>query len=166
MRKARMTARFLLGFLVFAFVGALAPSPSRAQTYPGPASPSEARIYFYREVGSYMHPRWTGVFLNDEKVGDLGPGTYFHRDVAPGTYKVGVDSDVPYPDQYRTVTLAPGGTIFIRVYNVEGYGVTFSVSGGGRGGAFMTASQPSVFGNMVVDPVTAAREMAGLQQRN
>jgi hypothetical protein len=132
---------------------------SWAQTFPGPSSPAMARIYFYRTVETNQVTRWTSVWLNDAKLGDLGERSYFYRDVQPGTYKVGVSSDVPYPDQYQTVTAPAGSTTFIRVFNVPGYGIQFKP--GGRYGAPQMYA-PSVFGNRMVDPVTAERDMVGL----
>ena len=104
--------------------------------------------------------RWTGVFLNDEKIGNLGERSYFYRDVQPGSYKIGVSSDVPYPDQYRDVTVAPNSTTFIRVFFVPGYGIQFN---GGSLNSPPSIYQPSVFGNRVMDPDVARREMAGLE---
>jgi Protein of unknown function (DUF2846) len=152
------TRNFLL-LMVFGIVSSatLAAGEGTA-SLPGPASQTLARIYFYREVGSYLFPRWTSVSLNDDKVGDLGPGTYFYRDVQPGTYRVGVNSDVPYPDQYRTVTVSANTATFIKIYNVPGYGVTYNIGGGSA-----SVYTPTVFGNLVADPLAARREMMGLK---
>jgi hypothetical protein len=136
-------------------------STARAQapSFPGPASPSLARLYFYRTVESNQVTRWTSVWLNDAKAGDLGENSYFFRDVPPGTYKVGVSSDVPYQDQYHDVTVTPNSTIFIRVFNVPGYGI--QVNGGGLNSP-PSIYAPSVFGNRAMDPAVAQHEMAGL----
>jgi hypothetical protein len=72
------------------------PPGAIAFSLPGPASPRMARIYFYRDRGNYLTLTWTTVWLNDTKIGSSGPGNFFYRDVQPGTYTVGVDSDVPY----------------------------------------------------------------------
>ena len=146
---------FALALLVFAVVAPAA----RAQDFPGPSSPSLARLYFYRLVETNQVTRWTGVFLNDQKIGDLGERSYFFRDVQPGTYNVGVSSDVPYPDQYQTVTVAPDSTTFIRVFYVPGYGIQFR---GGGMNSTPSLYQPTVFGNRVTDPAVARREMTGL----
>jgi Protein of unknown function (DUF2846) len=65
-----------------------------------------ARIYFYRDRGNYLTLTWTTVWLNGTKIGSSGPGNFFYRDVQPGTYTVGVDSDVPNVDQYRRITVS------------------------------------------------------------
>lgn len=146
---------FALALLAIAFVA----TPALAQNFPGPSSPGMARIYFYRLVESNLPTRWTGVFIDDRKVGDLGERQYFFRDVPPGTYKISVTSDVPYEHQYNTVTVAPNSTAFIRVFFVPGYGV--QVYPGGLGSP-PQIYQPSVFGNRVMNPVRAEEEMTGL----
>ncbi|MGH6980556.1 MAG: DUF2846 domain-containing protein, partial [Stellaceae bacterium] len=98
MRGFALAAALLLAFVA---------SGATAQTMSGPTSPAQARLYFYRGADPGVVAGWTRVFLNDAKVGDLGESSYFYRDVAPGAYKIGVSSDVPYPDQYRNVTVVP-----------------------------------------------------------
>jgi hypothetical protein len=145
--------------MVMAMVAVVGATGARAQNFPGPSSPALARIYFYRLVESNDVTRWTAVFLNDEKLGSLGERSYFFRDVPPGTDKIGVSSDVPYPDQYRTVTVAANSTTFVRVFFVPGYGIQFQA---GSMNAAPSFYQPSVFGNRLVDRATATRDMTGL----
>jgi Protein of unknown function (DUF2846) len=141
---------FLLALLGVAIVA----SSALAQTFPGPSSPTQARIYFYRtEDIANQVVRWTPVFINDQRVGTLGASSYFYRDVSPGTYRISVSSDIPYQDQYQNITVAANSTTFVRVFSVPGYG------------AMVTNGQlywPSVFGNHVTDPATAQAQMAGL----
>lgn len=153
MRRATFLAVMLLAFV----------APAAAQTMPGPASPSQARIYFYRGADPGVVAGWTRVFLNDAKIGDLGESSYFYRDVAPGAYTVGVSSDVPYPDQYRNLTVPPGSTTYVQVYRVPGYGIQYS-PGGFSGGPVIY--QPTVFGNRIVPPGAAIPAMAGLAPAN
>jgi hypothetical protein len=136
-----------------------------APPLPGPALPSQARIYVYREDPGYLHPDWTAVWFNDVKVGDAAPGTFFYRDVQPGSYRIGVNSDIPYVDQYHTVTVAAGGMAFVKVYAVEGYGVTrgVAVMVTRHGGAAVIAKVPGVFGNALVDATTARKEIPKLR---
>jgi hypothetical protein len=152
-----MIARRFLVLMLLAI--AVIATGAYAQNFPGPTSPALARLYFYRTVESNGPTRWTGVFLNDDKIGDLGERSYFFRDVQPGTYKIGVSSDVPYTDQYETVTVAANSTIFVRVFFVPGYGIQFQ---GGGLNAPPSIYQPSVFGNRVMNPAVARQEMTGL----
>jgi Protein of unknown function (DUF2846) len=137
-------------------VAVVAPS-ALAQTLPGPSTPAQARIYFYRtaDIGGQV-VRWTGVFIDDQKVGNLGASTYFYRDVPPGSYRISVSSDVPYQDQYQNITVAANSTTFVRVFNVPGYGVQIN------SGVPPQVYWPSVFGNRVTDPAAAQAAMVGL----
>jgi len=150
-----MNRGIFLAALLLAFVSMAA----GAQTLSGPASPGQARIYFYRGADPGVVVGWTGVFLNGAKIGDIGESSYFYRDVPPGSYRIGVTSDVPYPDQYRDVTVPPGSTTYVQVYRVPGYGIQFS-PGGFSGGPVIY--QPTVFGNRLVPPEAAIPAMAGL----
>jgi Protein of unknown function (DUF2846) len=159
-----MTRRYGLFLLALTLIGSgawadspgsaplLAATPEEVPSFPGP-SPALGRIYIYRDVGNSLHPAWAAVRFNGAKIGAAAPGTFFHRDVEPGTYTVSVDSDVPYDDQSKTVTVGPNGVTFVRVYVVNGYGITFA----GR-----TAYIPDVFGDNLVDSAVARREMARL----
>ena len=42
-------------------------------------------------------------------------GMVFYRDVAPGTYEVEVRSEELYPNQFKTVRLAPGSVTFVKI---------------------------------------------------
>jgi hypothetical protein len=128
-----------------------------AQTFPGPSSPTMARIYFYRtaDIASQV-VRWTGVFMDGQKVGDLGASMYFYRDVPPGSYRISVSSDLPYQDQFQNITVAANTTTFVRVFNVPGYGAQV------RPGPVPQVVWPSVFGNRVTDPAAAQAQMVGL----
>ena len=77
--------------------------------------PGKARLYFYRDAAYYDGLEWTTVSLNGEAVGASGPGTVFHRDIAPGTYRVEARSDKLYPAQVKMVAVAPGSTTYIKV---------------------------------------------------
>jgi hypothetical protein len=131
---------------------------------PGPASPGMARLYIYREEPNSLHPEWTAVWLDRTKLGASAPGTFFYRDVPAGTHTLTVNSDVPYVDQTKTLVLRSGSTLFVKIYAVEGYGIT--VNGGGpsrRGGGAPTVSIPNVFGERVIDPRIAHPEISRLQ---
>jgi len=149
----RIFALALLAVAVFA-------GSARAQPFPGPASPGLARIYFYRTAdiaSASVVVRWTGVFIDGQKVGDLGASTFFYRDVPPGNYRVSVSSDQPHPDQFQYVLAAPNTTTFVRVFNVPAWGAHVKTVGG-----LPQIVWPSVFGNRVTDPATAWAQMVNL----
>lgn len=150
MRRILALVLFGIGFIITA---------ADAQTFSGPATPTMARIYFYRGTETSLTTPWPQVYINDQKVGSLGERSYFFRDVLPGTYKISVSSDVPYQEQYSTVTVTSNGTAFIRVFYVPQYGI--QVFPGGQGTP-PQIYQPSVFGNRLMDSARAQREMSGL----
>jgi len=136
----------------------IAPLPALA----GPASAHLARIYFYRAEDISQHPEYTAVWLNGAKVGDSAPSSYFYRDVQPGTYTVTADSDLTFGNQFKTITVTPNSTTYVKIYAIEGYGVV-RAGGGHRGGGVMSAGIPNVFGDIVVDPRVARQEIPKLQ---
>jgi Protein of unknown function (DUF2846) len=142
-----------------------APAMMPSASLPGPAEPSLARIYFYRDTGTYLHPAWTAVWLNGAKVGDSAPGTYFYRDVRPGTYTVKASSEQPYAAQYETATVVAGTTNFVKIYPVEGYGVSAGVSAasGHHDVGPLFVNLPSVFAGSFVNPPIALHDIVGLK---
>ena len=127
------------GFLLFCVMAALAgcgmtPQPKLA--LPEVAA-TKARLVFYRGGDPYYDGLvWTRVSLNGERIGASAPGTVFYRDVAPGSYRIAVDSEKLYPNQSKTVAVEPGSTTFVKVLNlpywgqsgVQWSGWTFSVA--------------------------------------
>ena len=137
---------------------------AEAPAMPGPASGNLARIYVYRDFGSYQYLNWTAVWFNDERVGDSAPGTYFYRDVRPGTYTINLRSERPYPDQFKTVTVAPGSVTFVKVWAIDDYAVsvppvhTHHMHFDG-----LVLSLPNTFVDTVMAPAVALPEIARLQ---
>jgi hypothetical protein len=87
-----------------------------------PITAGEARLYFYRDADVYDGSEWTTVSLNGVPTGASGLGTVFYRDVAPGTYRVGARSDKLYPDQVKTVVVAPGTSTYVKVQALPYWG--------------------------------------------
>lgn len=125
-----------------------------------PLAPNLARFYFYR-AESYSAMAWTAVFLNGAQVGDSAPGTYFHRDVAAGTYKIALRTEERYTTQFQTVAVAAGTTNYVRIYAFKDWSNPGTASGSGFGFVGLPYA-PEIFGDQIVDPGTALREMAGL----
>jgi hypothetical protein len=98
---------------------------SAASLEPVVASPppaDKARLYIYRDATIYGSQLWTAVSLNGEAMGSSAPGTVLYRDVAPGTYEIEVRSDKLYPDQFKTVKLAPGSITFVKIQEQQFWG--------------------------------------------
>jgi hypothetical protein len=94
-------------------------------------------------------PEWTTVSLDRTRLGGIGPGNVFYRDVAPGTHEIAVRSEQLYPDQAKTLSLGPGTTTFIHVQVVIGWGKS-------------EAKPTRPFTLAIVDPATAERAIAPL----
>jgi hypothetical protein len=149
--ECAMKAYTLLALSVIAMgLAACAPAgPKGLSAAAMPLSADRARVYVYRDLNPYDTTQWTAVSLNGVKIGNNAPGTVFYRDVLPGTYEIEVRSDLPYPNQFKTVTLAPGSTVFAKIQQVRHWGTTF----GGGGETFVVT---------IVDPATGHREIGGL----
>jgi hypothetical protein len=101
--------------LLAASLGGCVTAPRTREALVMPVPPGKARVYFYRDPDYYDGLEWTVLSLNGVRVGTVAPGTVFFRDIAPGRYRVDVRSDKLYPDQAKTISVAPGTTIFVRV---------------------------------------------------
>lgn len=119
-----------------------------AATLP-PPPPGNARIYVYRLLEPYVTTSWTTVSFNGREVGASAPGTVFYRDVPPGQYLVSCISRGIYPNQFKTVTLAPGDNVYIRIDDIDTWAET-------KFGYFNT------YVVSVVDPRFAAAQIRGL----
>jgi hypothetical protein len=119
---------------------------------PGSAVPpaAMARFYFFRSASIYDSQEWTAVSLNRQKVGDSAPGSVFYRDVPPGRYEIEVRSDKLYPNQFKTVVVAPGSTTYVQVQNLPHWS-----QGGWQ-------TQGTTFAVSIVDPALAVRDIAAL----
>ncbi|HUC65127.1 MAG TPA: DUF2846 domain-containing protein [Stellaceae bacterium] len=120
-----MSARFspvLLSLFLALWLGGC---DTATQALEGPIPPlpaGEARLFFYRDANVYDGLLTTIVSLNGVPVGASELGTVFYRDVAPGTYQIGARSDKLYPDQVKTVAVAPGTTTYVRVQTLPYWG--------------------------------------------
>jgi hypothetical protein len=123
-----------------------------APVVPEPPSSDKARLYIYRDATTYGSQVWTAVSLNHMKIGDAAPGTVFYRDVVPRDYEVGVHSDRSFPDQFKTVSFAPGSITFIKIQ----FQPLWDKAGLGR------AAETFVI-TIVADPALARAEMSSLR---
>jgi hypothetical protein len=132
----------LLAFLLRRFAGAAAlvlvaavlagPAPARAATAPlAPPAAGYGRIWIYRYYEPYQSLQTPYVRLNGQIVGVSQASGSFYRDVPAGTYHVTVDSLGRDVDQFTTVGVAPGQTVYVQI-QVSRY---WDCGGGGnRGG--------------------------------
>jgi hypothetical protein len=83
-------------------------------------------------------------------MGSSAPGTVFYRDVAPGTYEVEVRSDELYPNQFKTVRIAPGSITFVKIQEQPLWGQ----SGPDQGATFVVT---------IIDPAIGSAEISRLR---
>jgi hypothetical protein len=124
-----------------------------------PADPTLARIYFFRDYDNAGTMEWTSIELNGRKVGDIGQGAYFYRDVMPDTYTVTVRSEGIHSDQFATVTVLRGSTTFIQIFTSDFYAAQPITS-------IFRSSGPATFGDVVIPPGLALERMAKLHPQN
>jgi len=113
-----------------------------------PLSAERARIFFYRYYQIYQSMARPYIRLNGEHVAISEPGSVIYRDVVPGTYLISVDSQALYPNQDKTVTLAAGQILYVRVDALRGYK-------SGR-----ESYEPEIFVVTLMDPDCAMAEMS------
>jgi hypothetical protein len=106
-----------------------APMPPTSSYAIAPVPPNEARIWFFRELGTYESPAEPFVRLNGTPVGVAQRGGAFYRDVAPGHYTISADSYLADPYQIREVDIAAGQEIYAKVLPMDPW-----IEGGGAGG--------------------------------
>lgn len=116
-----------------------------------PPPADKARLYVYRDATIYGSQVWTELSLDRTPLGTSAPGTVFYRDVAPGTYEVEVRSDHLYPDQFKTVTLVPGGVTFVKIEEQPDWGKS---AFGAKGTTFVV---------VIIDPGLGRAEIGGLR---
>jgi len=130
------------------------PFGQAAATLP-PVPPGETRIFFYRWNQPYEILSPTTVFLNGQPVGISWVATTFYRDVAPGTYEIKVFSPGYYPNQFKTVTVAAGETVYVRVIPMLTWSQMICDGGGG--------CQLDTFAVAIENPATAPQDMQSLR---
>jgi hypothetical protein len=136
---------FLLVFLLAACA-----TPAEAPTAYVPPPPGTARLIFYRAFHYYGSTLYLTLSLNDRVIGTLPPNAAIYRDVPPGSYTITFKPTRPWPYQFKTVTLAPGNTFFVRID-----GLPQRCTGARFGGGCDITG----FTSDVIDPATAQYEL-------
>ena len=116
-----MTSRWFVLFCLSVSLTGCGAASQQKLALPAVA-PTKARLIFYRGGNPYDGLVWTKVLLNGQSIGASAPGTVFYRDVAPGVYQVGVDSEKLYPDQLKAVAVDAGSTTYIKVMGMPFWG--------------------------------------------
>lgn len=95
--------------------GCTAPSaPAQVARIP-PPPPGKARIWIYSDWRPYGPESQSYIRINGARVGVFAPGYTLYRDVTPGPYTVGVESEEPFHDQVSPVAVIAGQQVYMRV---------------------------------------------------
>ncbi len=119
-----------------------------------PSPPGTARLIFYRALTLYDSTAMTTVFLNGAPVGVSQVGTLFYRDVPPGRYDITVFSTRTYPNQFKTVVVAPGDVYFARIDTLPKLACTLAMADPCTNDTFIVT---------LVDPAAGVVEDQGLR---
>lgn len=84
-----------------------------------PLQGNDARIYFYRDYEPYESLSQPWIYLNGSRVGASIPGGIFYRDVPAGPYEITVDSTGIYGNQFKSVTLQAGETLYVKIESLR-----------------------------------------------
>ncbi len=110
----------LLGLSLVMLAGCVKEPPLLGTVDLPPPASGAARLYFYREANVNDSVASTRVYLNGQMTGVAYPHGVFYRDLAPGQYKITVDSRETYPDQFKTILVQVGERRFIRIDPIIG----------------------------------------------
>ncbi len=128
-----------------------APPRVAAQATVSPAPAGGARGWFYRDYEPSVSLNVANVMLNGARAGSVQPdGSAFYRDVAPGHYRITVESVGVDVNQDKDIDLAPGQQAYVKILAGEW------VSGGGEFSSF----HRDTFYVSLVPPQVAHAELA------
>jgi len=142
-------ARWALAVCVLVMAACTGISAATGPAAPVPAPPTQgkARVWVYREYEPNESLGRPYVRFNGMIEGISEPGGSFYRDIAPGMYRVTVDSVGEDTNQFIDVTVGPGQSVFVKV----------EVSRFWQGDLNYT---PDTFYTRVIPPAIAAGELA------
>jgi len=112
--KLRRGCRAGTMILLLALFGSLPLTPSGHAQTAGPA-PGYARIWLYRTYEPFVTAATPYVRMNGQIVGVSYLGQAFPVDVPAGFYTITADSIGTDVNQFDSVSLAPGETVFVKV---------------------------------------------------
>jgi len=125
--------------------------PQFAQVAPTlpPVPPDRARFFFYRDYSLYNSLQRPDITLNGQPVAVAEIGGVSYRDEPPGTYLISVPYAAIYPYKDKTVTVAGGQTVYVKIQsNIFYPNITLG------------DYQPDIFVVVLVDPAQAQTEIA------
>jgi hypothetical protein len=80
-----------------------------------PVPPDRARFFFYRDYSLYDSLQRPEITLNGQPAAVAEIGGVSYRDEPPGTYLISVPYSAFYPYKDKTVTVAAGQTVYVKI---------------------------------------------------
>src|SRR5690349_8264085 len=106
-----------------------------------PVASDRVRFFFYRDYSLYNSDQRPEITLNGQPVAISEIGGVSYRDMPPGTYLISVPYSAYYPYKDKTVTVAGGQTVYVKIQsNVYEPNIT------------LVDYQPDIFVVVLVDP--------------
>jgi hypothetical protein len=107
--------------LLLALAGCAQPGLTSAVAIPS-ISPSEARIWIYRDYQPSESPNLAAVTINGASAGDAQPaGGAFYRDVPPGHYHIAVASYGTDTGQSSDIDLPAGEEAYVQIQSLSAW---------------------------------------------
>jgi hypothetical protein len=107
--------------LLLALAGCAQPVLTSAVAIPS-ISPSEARIWIYRDYQPSESPNLAAVTINGASAGDAQPaGGAFYRDVPPGHYHIAVASYGTDTGQSSDIDLPAGEEAYVQIQSLSAW---------------------------------------------
>jgi hypothetical protein len=114
-----------------------------------PVPPDRARFFFYRDYSLYDSLQRPAIALNGQPVAVAEIGGVSYRDMPPGTYLISVPYSAYYPYKDKTVTVAGGQTVYVKIQSdIFEPNIT------------LLDYEPDIFVVRLVDPAQAQTEIA------
>ena len=129
------------------FCGGAQPSTAAGGAPVAAAPPGAARLWIYREYEPGDTLARPFVRLNGAVIAISEPGGSFYRDIPPGVYTVTVDTVGHDVNQFVTIALAAGQTVFVKVESSKLWESDLNYTA-------------DTFYTRLIPPETAAREIA------
>lgn len=119
--EAQRSTPAVPALLLLALAGCAQPVLTSAVAIPS-ISPSEARIWIYRDYQPSESPNLAAVTINGASAGDAQPaGWAFYRDVPPGHYHIAVASYGTDTGQSSDIDLPAGEEAYVQIQSLSAW---------------------------------------------
>lgn len=85
---------------------------------PVPIPQGEARVWFYRDAGTYDSQAQPYILMNGAVIGVSQPRGSFYLDVRPGFYHVTVQQYLNAPEEAANINLIPGQQVYLKIVSL------------------------------------------------